>query len=285
MKESIRLVKRARLLRIISIVFASIVTIYVLYLLIDGEDILRLYEIMVVNILVFLCLFGNSKLAEVLVDARDHQLATRQGAAESEAKGVSLEQIDNTKKSSILKVLSLLTTIFAWLIVAGDVLFFAREVFVEEELLAPLTYFAIYLAIGLFLLVLADSLTVVGQIRKSQLADTIVTEEEEGEQQLLQDEGAVLESDLKKLNFLIAKQQKAWVGAAHKDNIQQLLGGFINTKEQALHALDFYLTLYDTDLLEDLKNLTSSYDGKREYLEPFIKHGVVEAEYPHNVKV
>lgn len=53
-------------------------------------------------------------------------------------------------------------------------------------------------------------------------------------------------------------------------------------REMAYSVLQKYILQYNSNLIDDLSNLSSAFAAIKENLEPFIRFGLVEPEYPHN---
>jgi len=67
-----------------------------------------------------------------------------------------------------------------------------------------------------------------------------------------------------------------------KQKITDLTESILISKDIALSILSDYRNTFSSDMIEDLKSLTSSYSGIKEYLQRFIELGIISAEYPHN---
>ncbi len=93
------------------------------------------------------------------------------------------------------------------------------------------------------------------------------------------------ESVVNELYVLIKKEKQGFlVGGTHRDAIRSLLNDTVTTQEEARLLIEEYFGYYERSLIEDLKGLTNSYAGIKEYLLPFIELGVVKAEYPHQLE-
>lgn len=67
-----------------------------------------------------------------------------------------------------------------------------------------------------------------------------------------------------------------------KQKIIDLTEELLISKDYAIYAISEYKKIYNTDMIDDLERLTSSYSGKKEYLERFIDLNIVLSEYPHH---
>lgn len=93
---------------------------------------------------------------------------------------------------------------------------------------------------------------------------------------------AAKDERLNLLSEMIKQEKNNYFGKSSKDKILRLLELQISSKSKALELLDDYSSMGSSDLIEDLKSLTSSYEGKKEYLNLFIRFEVVAPDYPHN---
>lgn len=93
-----------------------------------------------------------------------------------------------------------------------------------------------------------------------------------------------VESVIIKLNSLIDKERtKGLFGKSVKNEINNLIGENNKSKNDALNLIKSYNLKFKTDLIEDLKSLSSSYDAIKEVLSIFIEFNVVENMYPHKL--
>ena len=87
---------------------------------------------------------------------------------------------------------------------------------------------------------------------------------------------------VEKLNSLIKSQKGKIFGGKTKDKIIEITKELCESKEYAEDLLLYYKTHFNKDLLNELKSLTTSYEGIKDYLRPFIELGIVKEEYPHD---
>ncbi|MCU4165698.1 hypothetical protein [Carboxylicivirga caseinilyticus] len=92
----------------------------------------------------------------------------------------------------------------------------------------------------------------------------------------------ISDSKLTTLNNLLVQEKKRILGKSKKQDIVDLMDEVISNKVMALQFLDKYKTMFKTDLIKDLEQLSSSYDGKKEYLRLFIEHEIIDKNYPHD---
>jgi len=86
------------------------------------------------------------------------------------------------------------------------------------------------------------------------------------------------------LRQLIQNERKALFGSPNKSDIIALLRKLCTSDKTALYLIDRYKEHFGSDLLEDLKKLSSSYSGIKEYMTPFIELEIVAPEHPHDRK-
>jgi len=93
----------------------------------------------------------------------------------------------------------------------------------------------------------------------------------------------ISDDNIKKLRELIKAEKKGIFGSDNKSDILDLLKSMISTKETAQMVIDEYNRLFNKSLIIELKSLTTSYDGIKEYLSCFFEYGIVKTEYPHDL--
>lgn len=84
------------------------------------------------------------------------------------------------------------------------------------------------------------------------------------------------------LHSLIEQEQKSFFGTGNADRIRELTREFSETVDKAEVFLRVYRERFGVDLIEDLKQLTNSYEGIRAYCRTFIDLNMVSGEFPHN---
>ena len=89
---------------------------------------------------------------------------------------------------------------------------------------------------------------------------------------------------ISELKNLIIKQKKSFNGNKYKKDIILLLNRIITSQGQARGLIEQYYNLYESNLLDDLKQLTSNYKSIKEYVFLFIEFDIIKEEYPHKLK-
>lgn len=118
---------------------------------------------------------------------------------------------------------------------------------------------------------------------KSEEANTASNKRKiERKSQLLGLDHEEFQKHVKELRHLVQKEKKALLGSANKQNILDLLQSLCVSEKQTLHLLDSYEEEFDIVFLDELKGLSSSYSGIKEYMTPFIELGIVTSEHPHD---
>lgn len=84
------------------------------------------------------------------------------------------------------------------------------------------------------------------------------------------------------LRQLVINEKKALFGSPNKDEIISLLKELCTSHKNALYLIDRYKQHFGSDLIDDLKKLSSSYRGIKEYMTPFIALEIVASEHPHH---
>ena len=85
-----------------------------------------------------------------------------------------------------------------------------------------------------------------------------------------------------RLNGLIQGDKKSIFGSSNSNEIRKLIDELCTEKERAEYLLMVYRQMFTSDLVEDLKKLTSNYSDIKENCKRFIEYGIVTMEYPHN---
>ena len=118
---------------------------------------------------------------------------------------------------------------------------------------------------------------------KSEEANTAKNKRKiERKSQLLGLDHEEFQKHVKELRHLVQKEKKALLGSPNKQNILDLLQSLCVSEKQTSHLLDSYEEEFDIVFLDELRGLSSSYSGIKEYMTPFIELGIVTSEYPHD---
>ena len=83
------------------------------------------------------------------------------------------------------------------------------------------------------------------------------------------------------LNSLIIEQGRLF-GGENKELIIKMTKTLCENREYAENLLLYYKRKFNKDLLKELKSLTTSYSGIKDYLNRFIELGIVNEKYPHD---
>lgn len=86
-----------------------------------------------------------------------------------------------------------------------------------------------------------------------------------------------------RLNRLIEEQKGVLFGGG-TDDISNLISGLCKTQDEAIYLLETYEAIFHSNLIEELKKLANSYDEIKKNVSTFIKFGIIEEKYPHNLK-
>lgn len=87
---------------------------------------------------------------------------------------------------------------------------------------------------------------------------------------------------VEELNSLINCQKGSLLGGGNKTQIIKITKELCESKECAEDLLLNYQRNFNQDLLKELKSLTNSYSGIKDYLSRFIELGILKEEYPHD---
>lgn len=92
-----------------------------------------------------------------------------------------------------------------------------------------------------------------------------------------------LTNDITKLHFLITnKKRKLFNNDSFE--ILMLLKNICQTKNGAIELIETYNKTYNSDILNEIINLSENYNVIKTYMSTFINLGIVEEQYPHNRK-
>lgn len=90
------------------------------------------------------------------------------------------------------------------------------------------------------------------------------------------------EKDIIRLKDLTILQQRKTSEGIEADEIKNLLKKLVSTKEEALHLINSYNSIFPySDLLTDLKRIDNK-EYLKKNLSVLIEIGVIESEYPYN---
>ena len=92
------------------------------------------------------------------------------------------------------------------------------------------------------------------------------------------------EIDLEKLKTLIEKEKnKNIFGKSSRSEIIDLIESHCESKNDCINLIDNYSIKYGSNLINDLKALSTSYEGIKQMLSVFITYEVVEKNHPHEI--
>jgi uncharacterized membrane protein YhaH (DUF805 family) len=89
-------------------------------------------------------------------------------------------------------------------------------------------------------------------------------------------------TNLHQLHTYIREEKRSVFGSNKRMAILKLISQFCKNKEDGLLLLDSYQNLFNTNLIGDLRKLSSSYDAIKKNVQSFIDLEIVTPEYPHN---
>ncbi len=262
-----------------------------LFLALDGEDIIILIENFLVLLLVFFILIGFGHITKFLLDIRCHQLAYESDNNESKSSQKIL--ISESIKYKLLKFLSPLFIASGWFALVVAIYSTIINLDFEEDMFELLIPLSIGILLFVFLNTFGKLIPLIFDIRKFQLekAATIETPSDvspnnlnNGNESDVHTIGVNMDN-LKLLNFLLKKQKGTLFGKGNKVEIINTIGALIHSGDDAKNVIYQYKKLYNKDLVSELKNLTSSYAEKKEFLDSFIIHNIVKSEYPHDLLI
>ncbi|NCA79366.1 MAG: hypothetical protein EOM76_04150 [Sphingobacteriia bacterium] len=90
------------------------------------------------------------------------------------------------------------------------------------------------------------------------------------------------EENLEKINVLILGLKSVFKSGKSAAELSSLFGKMINSKNDAIKLILQYRSKFGHDVITQINKHTSSYSLKKQLLQKFIEHGVVEEDYPHN---
>ena len=86
------------------------------------------------------------------------------------------------------------------------------------------------------------------------------------------------------LNGLIIKERGSMFAQSNRREIKKLLTELSSSIRDGNHLINVYTQLFQSNLVDDIKNTTSNYEGIQDLLEPLIIIGLVDNKYPHKLK-
>lgn len=90
------------------------------------------------------------------------------------------------------------------------------------------------------------------------------------------------QENLEKINVLILGLKSVFKTGKSAGELSGLFSGMINSKNDAIQLILQYRSKFGHDVIAQINKHTSSYSLKKQLLQKFIEHGVVEEDYPHN---
>jgi len=111
------------------------------------------------------------------------------------------------------------------------------------------------------------------------------TEEIQESQESQETQEDISQKNVSHLKELIVKEKnKGIFGESLRQEIIDWLEKYCQSKDDCMQLIMIYQRQYNSDLIEDLKKLSTNYDTIKKILNVFIKYDVIEPEYPHNIK-
>ncbi|WP_010664683.1 zinc ribbon domain-containing protein [Marinilabilia salmonicolor] len=90
--------------------------------------------------------------------------------------------------------------------------------------------------------------------------------------------------ELLNLHQMIDSEKNKMFGGKMTDEIENCINDLFVNQEKAVQLLNEYIELNQTDLIDELKKINSSYNAIKRNLSIFIDLGIVEENYPHSRK-
>jgi uncharacterized membrane protein YhaH (DUF805 family) len=91
-------------------------------------------------------------------------------------------------------------------------------------------------------------------------------------------------NQLIKLNQLVKVQKDKLFGGGMTDEILSNIDSLCQTQDDAIYLLNTYQKVFNSDLVDELKKLNSGYNSIKRNVSKFIELGVIEENYPHNLR-
>lgn len=89
--------------------------------------------------------------------------------------------------------------------------------------------------------------------------------------------------EIKKLYDLIKQQKNSFFSSSKtKQKIIELMEQIFSSVDMAENVLIEYKETFGSDLVADVKKLTTSYDGMKQYLWQLIELKIISADFPHD---
>jgi hypothetical protein len=120
--------------------------------------------------------------------------------------------------------------------------------------------------------------------KKKILSDNIVFEQR-GDHELPTVDSEIHEV-VTTLKELIDKEKHTGLfGKSYRKEIMDFLSKSCSTKERSILIIEGYYLIYNADLIKDLISLSTMYFSIKELLTVFIDFGIVDENFPHEMKV
>lgn len=93
-----------------------------------------------------------------------------------------------------------------------------------------------------------------------------------------------LNKKLSELHQMIITEKNRLFGDGMTDEIRTLLYNLFSSKNESIRLLIIYKNIFQSDLIDDLKKLNSSYEAKKRNVSIFIDLDLIDENYPHTPK-
>lgn len=112
--------------------------------------------------------------------------------------------------------------------------------------------------------------------------ETVVEEEKISTTPVLIKTVEINQENLERVKSLISGLKSVFKTGKSAGELSGLFSGMINSKNDAIQLILQYRSKFGHDVIAQINKHTSSYSLKKQLLQKFIEHGVVEEDYPHN---
>jgi len=124
-----------------------------------------------------------------------------------------------------------------------------------------------------------DFETVVYNEQSPEISEEIETAE------INDDNAKINEENLEKINVLILGLKSVFKSGKSAEELRGLFYSMIKSQSDAIQLILQYQSKFGKDMIVQIDKHTSSFSLKKQLLQKFIEHGIVENDYPHEYLV
>jgi hypothetical protein len=124
-----------------------------------------------------------------------------------------------------------------------------------------------------------DFETVVYNEQSPEISEEIETAE------INDDNAKINEEILERVKVLISGLKSIFKSVKSAEELSEMFNSMIKSQRDAIQLISQYKAKFGQDMIVQINKHTSSYALKKQLLQKFIEHGIVENDYPHKYLV